>query len=182
MSVNIKSDGEKNILKGYTLGEKFCIEMEVEVPLGDGEYRKESERVLLNKSSAEELITVLSDYVITQSVEGKQRQRVKNVLNAIEESNKRKEAYAKWFEGPRVNIGFSDFCLKNSMVSSDCDVVCELLSMKGDNMVSYVAKNKVTGMECASIEPFSYVAYCVLTGYWYVDKPEMFKSIWCTLL
>lgn len=33
MSVNIKSDGEKNILKGYTLGEKFCIEMEVEVPL-----------------------------------------------------------------------------------------------------------------------------------------------------
>ena len=108
MSVNIKSDGEKNVLKGYTLDDKFCIEMEVEVPLGDGDYRKESERVLLNKSSAEELITALSDYVTTQSVEGKQRQRVKNVLNAIDESNKRKEAYAKWFEGPRVNIGFSD--------------------------------------------------------------------------
>lgn len=181
MRVNIKSDGEKNILKGYTLDDKFCIEMEVEVPLGDGDYRKESERVLLNKSSAEELITALSDYVTTQSVDGKQRQSVKNVLNAIEESKKRKEEYIKWYSNPKVTICYSDFCMKNSMVSSDCDVVCELIGMKDNNMVSYVAKNKVTGMECASIEPFSYVAYCVLTGYWYVDKPEMFKSVWYSL-
>ena len=26
MRVNIKSDGEKNVLKGYTLDDKFCIE------------------------------------------------------------------------------------------------------------------------------------------------------------